>query len=87
VIQGKPDLAKEQLQTINFEKNLAIAGGFLILAVFGPGLWFLDGRRAPPRARGSPPEWADLGLSPSRSRCKLDINQSTIAKDGVKGLA
>ena len=28
-----------------------------------------------------------LGLSPSRSRCKLGINQLTIAKDGVKGLA
>ncbi len=74
-------------QTINFENNLAIAGGFLILAVFGAGLWFLDGRRARPRARGSPPAWADFGLSPCRSRCKLNINQLTVAKDGVKGLA
>ena len=42
-------------QTINFEKNLAIAGGLLILTAFGPGSWSLDGWRARPRARASPP--------------------------------
>ncbi|MBS0432501.1 MAG: DoxX family protein [Proteobacteria bacterium] len=29
-------------QVINFEKNLAIAGGFLVLAAFGPGAVSLD---------------------------------------------
>ncbi len=29
-------------EAIQFEKNLAIAGGFLILAVFGPGHWSID---------------------------------------------
>jgi putative oxidoreductase len=36
-------------QTINFQKNLAIAGGFLVLAALGPGAWSLDNWRA--RAR------------------------------------
>jgi len=38
-------------QTINFQKNFAIAGGFLVLAVLGPGAWSLDRWFA--RARGS----------------------------------
>ena len=29
----------------NFGKNIAMAGGFLALATFGPGLWSLDGWR------------------------------------------
>jgi putative oxidoreductase len=29
-------------QLIHFQKNLAIAGGFLILAAFGPGAWAFD---------------------------------------------
>jgi putative oxidoreductase len=32
-------------QTIQLQKNIAMAGGFLTLAVFGPGLWSLDGWR------------------------------------------
>jgi putative oxidoreductase len=32
-------------QTIHFRKNLAMAGGFLTLAIFGPGPWSLDGWR------------------------------------------
>ena len=31
-------------QIINFQKNLAIAGGFLLLAAFGPGRFSLDAR-------------------------------------------
>ena len=31
-------------QIINFQKNLAIAGGFLALASFGPGRFSLDAR-------------------------------------------
>jgi putative oxidoreductase len=37
-------------QTINFQKNLAIAGGFLVLAAWGPGAWSLDNWRALARA-------------------------------------
>jgi putative oxidoreductase len=37
---GDPD------QTVQFQKNLAIAGGFLVLAACGPGAWSLDGWRA-----------------------------------------
>jgi len=36
----------DQMQMINFMKNLAIAGGFLALAVEGAGSISLDGRRA-----------------------------------------
>ncbi len=32
-------------QTIMFQKNIAMAGGFLTLATFGPGPWSLDGWR------------------------------------------
>jgi putative oxidoreductase len=33
-------------EAIQFQKDLAIAGGFLILAAFGPGDWSLDAWRA-----------------------------------------
>lgn len=33
-------------QAIHFMKNLAIAGGFLVLAAGGPGAWSFDGPRA-----------------------------------------
>jgi putative oxidoreductase len=44
----------DQMQFINFMKNLAIAGGFLALSASGPGLWSLDARRGgvPATARG-----------------------------------
>jgi putative oxidoreductase len=32
-------------QTIHFRKNFAMAGGFLTLAIFGPGPWSIDGWR------------------------------------------
>ncbi|HJU08005.1 MAG TPA: DoxX family protein [Rhodanobacteraceae bacterium] len=32
----------DPMQAINFEKNIAIAGGFLVLAAFGPGTAALD---------------------------------------------
>jgi putative oxidoreductase len=35
--------AADPEQTINFQKNFAIAGGFLVLAAFGPGAWSFDG--------------------------------------------
>jgi putative oxidoreductase len=35
----------DQGQFINFFKNIAIAGGFLALAVSGPGAWSLDALR------------------------------------------
>ncbi len=31
-------------ETIEFQKNVAMAGGFLVLATFGPGAWSIDGR-------------------------------------------
>jgi putative oxidoreductase len=33
-------------QVIELQKNVAMAGGFLTLAICGPGPWSLDGRRA-----------------------------------------
>jgi putative oxidoreductase len=33
-------------QMIHFMKNIAIAGGFLVLAMAGPGAWSLEGRRS-----------------------------------------
>ena len=33
-------------QTIELQKNVAMAGGFLTLAILGPGAWSLDARRA-----------------------------------------
>ena len=35
----------DQIQQIMFLKNLAIAGGFLLLAARGAGAWSLDARR------------------------------------------
>jgi putative oxidoreductase len=33
------------LQTLMFQKNLAIAGGLLVLSAFGAGAWSLDARQ------------------------------------------
>jgi putative oxidoreductase len=33
-------------QMLHFEKDLAIAGGLLVLAAFGPGRWSIDRRRS-----------------------------------------
>ena len=35
----------DQNQMIHFLKNIAMAGGFLTLAIFGPGPWSVDGWR------------------------------------------
>ena len=37
--------AEQMMQQINFMKNLAIAGGMLVLAAFGPGRLSVDARR------------------------------------------
>ena len=37
----------DQGQMIHFMKNIAITGGFLVLAMAGPGAWSLEGRRSP----------------------------------------
>ena len=34
----------DQMQSIMFMKNLSIAGGLLVLAAAGPGVWSLDNR-------------------------------------------
>lgn len=36
----------DQMQLINFQKNLAMAGGFLVLAAYGAGALSIDARRA-----------------------------------------
>lgn len=52
------DPVQRQLQTIQFMKNLAIAGGLLSLIAFGGGPWSVDGwissRREEVEAGGSP---------------------------------
>ena len=35
----------DQMQSILFMKNMAMAGGFLLLVAGGPGAWSLDARR------------------------------------------
>lgn len=37
---------KDQMQTINFTKNLAMTGGLLLLFVHGAGAWSIDAKRA-----------------------------------------
>jgi putative oxidoreductase len=37
----------DPMQSLMFMKNLAIAGGFLHMTVFGSGSWSLDARRRP----------------------------------------
>lgn len=37
----------DQMQSVMFMKNLAITGGLLLLAAFGPGALSLDARREP----------------------------------------
>ena len=36
----------DQMQMISFMKNLGLAGGFLMIAAFGPGAYSVDARRA-----------------------------------------
>ncbi len=38
--------AQQMMQKLNFTKNLAIAGGLLAFAAFGPGRFSLEGRRS-----------------------------------------
>jgi putative oxidoreductase len=42
----------DQMQFINFFKNIAIAGGFLVLAAHGAGKFSIDGLLAARRAKG-----------------------------------
>lgn len=44
----------DQMQFISLMKNVAIAGGFLVLAARGAGAWSLDARRALPAANTRP---------------------------------
>ena len=36
----------QMIVSLLFNKNLAIAGGLLVLAAFGPGAWSVDGKRS-----------------------------------------
>lgn len=38
--------AQQMMQKINFDKNVAVVGGLLLLVAFGAGRWSLDGKRA-----------------------------------------
>ena len=40
------DVAQYAMQQQAFYKNIAVMGGLLVLAAFGPGGWSLDGRKA-----------------------------------------
>jgi putative oxidoreductase len=42
-------------QVIHFYKNVAMAGGFLLLAAYGPGAWSVDARLAQDSWDGSEP--------------------------------
>jgi putative oxidoreductase len=62
-------------QFIQFFKNLAIAGGFLMLAAFGPGGWSLDARRRGGNA-GEIREEAD-GAGPRRGGTDIMAMRNT----------
>lgn len=47
-------------QFIQFQKNVAIAGGFLMLVAFGPGHWSLDGLWARREAAGAAAREPDM---------------------------
>ena len=53
-------------QLLHFEKNLAIAGGFLILAVHGSGKWSLDALRQGRSQAGGAQALASGGAPGSR---------------------
>ena len=63
------DAAMRQAQTIQFMKNLAIAGGLLSLMAFGGGPWSVDG-------------WIELkqeeaaSTTPSKSRAPAKVQQA-----------
>ena len=42
-----------EFMSVNFQKNLGIMGGLLMIAAFGPGRIALEPRVASPRARNS----------------------------------
>jgi putative oxidoreductase len=48
------DKAARYMQKLNFDKNMAIAGGLLVLAAFGAGRLSIDGRREPRTRRAQP---------------------------------
>lgn len=37
---------QHMMQQLMFSKNMAVVGGLLVLAAFGPGAWSVDGARA-----------------------------------------
>jgi len=50
LIDAAKDLKEFMIQKSNFYKNLAILGGFLMLALHGPGAISFDGRSSSPRS-------------------------------------
>lgn len=43
------EAAQKMMQQQAFFKNIAVVGGLLLVAAFGPGAWSLDGRNEPVR--------------------------------------
>ena len=69
-------------QAIEFNKNVAMAGGFLALAIFGPGGWSLDAWRGEPSARGPPCKVGSLTATPPDST--RAIQKSSVAESRMK---
>ena len=44
------EAAQKMMQQQAFFKNIAVVGGLLLVAAFGPGAWSLDGRDEPARS-------------------------------------
>lgn len=63
------DAAQRQLQTIQFMKNLAIAGGLLALMAFGGGPWSVDGWIALKEEEAA-------SSSPAKSRSSTKMQQA-----------
>jgi putative oxidoreductase len=62
-------------QVIHFQKDLAIGGGFLLLAAFGPGAWSLDAWLARRRLAA---QWSEResGRAPVGIRGEADASKS-----------
>ena len=41
------------MASLLFYKNIAVVGGLVVLAAFGPGAWSIEGRGASQRAPGA----------------------------------
>ena len=75
---GNPD------QVVHFGKDLAMAGGFLMLLAHGPGPWSLDARLWPAlfrRAPGQPVDQHSLSDAPRGRRSALSMGANRERSD------